>query len=357
MGVLQRLTIAFCASVISAGVASAQIPTSSPSARFAFELPSDVSNTAEVKRSLDELSREPCDKVAIEKLAKALERAGYRREAAKAYVGFSDSCGGHPNSLRTAVNLLLKLSDYAAATEVATQLIALEPFNDNGFFLRGVARLDGNQPRAAVDDFVTALELFGDKDKISSVGYQRLSRSYEQLGRYCDAMLPIEAWVALNPARNANSQSRAILASLTARGNCPEPIGDEDVFPLSRKNEALTLMGTINGVTGKFIFDTGATFVSLKKSFAERAQVEVDPDSTIQLNTANGIGAGRMGRAKLIQLRSLSAADVLVVVQADGKGVYGDDVDGLLGMSFLSQFNIAMDGTTLRLKRRSSKTN
>jgi hypothetical protein len=54
---------------------------------------------------------------------------------------FSQTCGGHAASLRAAVNILLKLSDYAKAVTVATDLIKLEPFNDNGFFLRsGSAR-------------------------------------------------------------------------------------------------------------------------------------------------------------------------------------------------------------------------
>jgi hypothetical protein len=40
-----------------------------------------------------------------------------------------------------------------------------------------------------------------------------------------------------------------------------------------------------------------------------------------------------------------------VVVQADGKGLYGENVDGLLGMSFLSRFNVEIDGKTVKVKK------
>ena len=38
--------------------------------------------------------------------------------------------------------------------------------------------------------------------------------------------------------------------------------------------EVVTLPVTINGVPGRFILDTGASFVSLKASFAAKAKVE-----------------------------------------------------------------------------------
>jgi hypothetical protein len=46
------------------------------------------------------------------------------------------------------------------------------------------------------------------------------------------------------------------------------------------------------------------------------------------------------------------AKDVAIVVQADAKGAYGEGVDGLLGMSFLSHFKVSMDTQALRVSRR-----
>src|SRR5262245_15799726 len=89
-----------------------------------------VADSDAVKRPLEELGRERCDQSAIGNLGTALEKAGYRREAAVAQVTFSQSCGGHGASLRAAANVLLKLSDYPAAEAVAS---------DSGYYLRGFA--------------------------------------------------------------------------------------------------------------------------------------------------------------------------------------------------------------------------
>jgi aspartyl protease family protein len=158
--------------------------------RLQIGIPTSVAGRDPVRRHLEELNREPCDQRAIADLGKALDDAGYRREAANAHIRFSQTCGGQPASLRAAVNILLKLSDYPHTVSVATDLIKLEPYNDNGFFLRAVAHQRAGSYQRAIDDYVTAIELFGNKDRISSAGYLGIARSYEKLDRFCDAVVP-----------------------------------------------------------------------------------------------------------------------------------------------------------------------
>jgi aspartyl protease family protein len=67
--------------------------------RLSIQLPLAVTERFAVRKPLEELSREHCDQQAIVDLGKALDQAGYRREAATAQVNFSDSCGGHAASL------------------------------------------------------------------------------------------------------------------------------------------------------------------------------------------------------------------------------------------------------------------
>ncbi len=175
-------------------------------ARLAIDLPWGVSASAAVHEPLEQLGREKCDQDAILHLGNALAQAGYRREAAVAQVNFSSQCGGYAPALRGAVNILLKLSDFTTAEAIASNLIKLEPFGDNGYFLRAVARDGSKSLKTAIDDYVTAIELFGDKDGISSISYYNMARDYEKLGQFCDAMLPIEQWIALDPARHASSR-------------------------------------------------------------------------------------------------------------------------------------------------------
>jgi hypothetical protein len=43
------------------------------------------------------------------------------------------------------------------------------------------------------------------------------------------------------------------------------------------------------------------------------------------------------------------------VVQSDAKAAYGDGVDGLLGMSFLSHFNVSINTQAVRISSRKTK--
>jgi clan AA aspartic protease (TIGR02281 family) len=318
-----------------------------------IQVPLEVVERYAVRKPLEELSRERCDQQAIVYLGKALDVAGHRREAATAHVSFSDSCGGKPSSLRTAVNILLKLSDYRSAVRISSKLIQLEPFNDNGYYLRALANDQGAVPKKAIDDYVTAIELFGDKTKIANVSYYALARNYDKLGQYCDAALAIDAWVALNPAQHDTSQTRAMISNYNAKGACPTSrTTGQEVFPITRRNNVVTLPVVVNGARGTFMLDTGATYVALKNAFAEKAKVDIDQDSSVQLHTANGVAEGKRGHAKTIELRSLRATDVPIVVQRDIRGMYGEGVDGLLGMSFLSRFNVTIDSHSVKLSPR-----
>jgi clan AA aspartic protease (TIGR02281 family) len=354
LGVLIVSSMVFCFPAMSQTAVEAVLATLN---RLSIELPTSLIVNEPVRSPLAALSREPCDQKAIEELGAALEKVGRRREAATAHISFSATCPGHyAPSLRTAVNILLTLSDYAGAASVASSLIALEPFNDNGYYLRALARDRGGLLKPAIDDYVTAIELFGDKSQISSVAYLAMARDYEKLGQFCDAVLPVETWVALNPARNDTSQTRAIIADYTAKGRCQASAASgEEVFKIPRQNNLVKLPVSINGVPGTLVLDTGATFVSLTATFAQKAKVQIDQDSAVRLHTANGIGDGKQGRAETIQLRSLSAKDVPVVVQTDAKGAYGDGVDGLLGMSFLSHFKVSIDTQAIRISSRKTK--
>jgi aspartyl protease family protein len=324
--------------------------------RLTPALPGNIAMRESVRRRFEELARERCDQQAIINLGTELEQAGFRRDAATAHLRFSETCGGHAPSLRSAANILLDLSDHAGAAAAATDLIGIEPFDDNGYYLRGLAYDRSSLPKKAIDDYVTAIELFVPKDRISSVGYFAIARNHEKLGQFCDAALAVESWVALQPERNDSSRTRAMVSSYMTKGGCATATArKEEVFPRARQNNVITLTATINGVRGTFMLDTGATFVSLKNSFAQKAKVEVDNDSVVRLNTANGIAEAKRGRAKTVEVRSLKAKDVPVVVQTDAKATYGPGLDGLLGMSFLSRFHLTIDSYAVKIRSRSAR--
>jgi hypothetical protein len=97
-------------------------------------------------------------------------------------VSYSETCGGHAQSLRSAVAILVRLSDYATAATVASKVIELEPFGGPGYLQRAVAHEFGGLLQKAIDEYTTAIELYGDKQKIPSAIYFGLVGSYDKLG-------------------------------------------------------------------------------------------------------------------------------------------------------------------------------
>jgi clan AA aspartic protease (TIGR02281 family) len=116
----------------------------------------------------------------------------------------------------------------------------------------------------------------------------------------------------------------------------------------------VTVKAEINGVRGLFILDTGATFVSVRSSFASRAKIPADGASEITMVTANGQTKARLSNADKIALGRLEAINVPLAVQEDDKG-YGPGIDGLLGMSFLSRFEVQMAGDVIEVRTRQRK--
>jgi clan AA aspartic protease (TIGR02281 family) len=321
--------------------------------QLGIELPADILRRPAISRELQALAREKCDREAIIALADALENETYRREAAEGLVSFSADCSGHEGAMRRAINLFLDLSDYGRAIEAADELVAMEPNNDNGYFLRGVAHERADQCEKAVADYSSAIELFADKDKISSIGYESISRCYEQMGQFCDAATAIESWVALDPDGHDNDQTRTILRRLNSKGKCAkETTAVKEERFRRRDNDVIKVEAEINGAKGTFIVDTGASFVAIKKAFATKAGVKLANGQQIKINTANGVVDGYLTRAGAVKLRSLESKRVQVVVQLDEHDDFGDGVDGLIGMSFLSRFDIALDSKNLRIQPR-----
>jgi aspartyl protease family protein len=95
----------------------------------------------------------------------------------------------------------------------------------------------------------------------------------------------------------------------------------------------------VNGVDGMFVLDTGASFIVLTADFATRAKVDVARQS-VPVDTANGRAESTLGRAASVRVgRRVEADDVPILIQNRS---LGRDVDGLLGMSFLSRFDLSI---------------
>jgi clan AA aspartic protease (TIGR02281 family) len=302
---------------------------------------------------LEELKREPCDQESISNLAHALEKLGYRRPAAEGLYNFFRNCGAPLSALHRSVDIYLKLTDYPKAVEAADEFIRRAPSNHDGHYLRGVALQGTGDFQRALVDYSDAIELFGsDKKGISSRVFLRMAEVYAILNRFCEATAPINMWVSLDPASRDTSRTQKMISDYEARGNCASSREiQKESYPLRGQKTVVTVKAEINGVRGLFVLDTGASYLTMRSSFADRAKIP-STETEIALLTANGQTKAKLSKADTVTLGKLQATNVPVAVQKVDEKSYGSGVDGLLGMTFLSRFEVQMAGGYIEVRTR-----
>jgi clan AA aspartic protease (TIGR02281 family) len=305
---------------------------------------------------LEELKREPCDQESINDLALSLDKSGYRREAATGLYKFVMNCGAPVEALHRSIDIYLKLTDYPKAVEVADEFVRREPANRNARYLRAVAFEGVGDYQRALLDYADTIELFGsDKKAVSSRVFLHMASAYAALKRFCEAAAPINMWVALDPATRDNSQTQKIIADYEQKGSCVTSTeAQKESFP-QRGHNVVTVKAEINGVRGVFILDTGATYVAMKSNFADRAKISQTGAGDITMATANGSTKAKLTKADKVALGKLVAANVPVAVQNTDEKSYGPGIDGLLGMSFLSRFEVQIANGSIEVRTRRPK--
>jgi clan AA aspartic protease (TIGR02281 family) len=326
-------------------------------ATLGITLPDRAARDPLIWLKLEELKREPCDQKSISDLADFLEKGSYRRQAADALYGFVRKCGAPVNALHRSIDLYLKLTDYPKVVEVADEFVRRAPTNHDAHYLRGVGLEGVRDYKRALADYANAIELFGpDKRQVRSVIFTRMAEAYAALGQFCEAATPILTWVAIDPATRDNSRTQKIISDYESRGSCQSATQPQsERYPLRGRQHVVHVKATVNGISGMFVLDTGASYLTLRASFAERARIAFAEAPDITLWTANGTAKGKLAKADNVQVGKLQAASVPVVVQKVDAKSYGPGIDGLLGMSFLSRFELQMSGGYIEVRTRRRK--
>lgn len=316
-------------------------------------LPVEAARDPYVWLRLEELKREPCDQKSIDDLAQMLDKLGYRRQAADGLYRFVKNCGAPLGALNRSVSIFLKLTDYPKAVEVADEYVRRAPSDQNAHYLRALALEGAGDYRRALTDYSDTIELFSsDKRMISSNVFVHMAAAYAALKQFCEAAAPINRWVALDPATRDNSKTQKMIADYERQGNCVSSTEfRKESFPMHGQKGVVTVKAEINGVRGLFVLDTGASYVSVKSAFASKARIP-DNGSEITLMTANGQAKGKLSTADKIVLGKLQATNVPIAVQSGIDAGYGAGVDGLLGMSFLSRFEVQMASGSIEVRTR-----
>ena len=118
--------------------------------------------------------------------------------------------------------------------------------------------------------------------------------------------------------------------------------------PVTQIGGSSIILATINEqVRGRFLLDTGAAQVTLSESFAKRLQLDPAKLPTAEFTMADG----RKTEGHVVVLRAMVVGEARAenVEAAILPGNLGEQVDGLLGMSFLKHFSVNFDGHSGKL--------
>ena len=320
-------------------------------------LPDSLAGSAKINPSLSTLKREKCDSVAIIEFAKQLEANAYRRAAATGLVNFSNKCSTNEKALMMAYGLFAKINDADEMIETADKLVELKDFASLYYYWRGLGFMKKEDHARALDDFVTTVGLQIQLGRVRSQVFVNQSNMYEKLGRYCEAMTPIQVWVAVDPASRDTPQTRNIIAKLAEKGDCDNRYAKGSArFPIASQKGILVKVD-MNGTKGTFVLDTGASSVSVSKKFADRAKLTSVETGKVALQTANGITYGHRAVAQKLSVGGAEAENVAVVVLGGKTLPFGRNIDGLLGMSFLARFELKIGNGAWSISPKKSRIN
>jgi clan AA aspartic protease (TIGR02281 family) len=306
-----------------------------------------TTGNAEVKSALARLQNEPCNKQAVFQASRALENLRAIREAAEILKGFAGVCADGSGESYHASELYYVLGDYDLAVKLSSDVIDHQPDGQNAYFVRARSQQALKQYAAAIEDYATFVQLVPDTKLIRSEVFTRMSDSYENLDRPCEAIGPLQTYIALDSGKRATPPLLKRIAALAAKGNCAQTYA-KGVARIPRRSTGVsTAKVEINGVTGTFIVDTGASFVTLTQGFAGKTKPRMLTTKAVQMQTANGTTSATLATVESVKLAGLYASSVPAIIASKS---LGDGVDGLLGMSFLSRFTIVIGDREIQLK-------
>ncbi len=302
--------------------------------------PLDPSMEAGAAAPFAKLAREPCDGPAVMALARGVEEGGEQRWAAEALTGWGGACGpDNAGALRQATSLYINLHAYDRAFALARDLVAAHPHVADYQYLKGKAEVGLRRVDDALLSFANTIHLEPAPLRVGSWVFTDMSDLYASTGRYCEAIGPIQDYVSLDPATRDTAPMQKLMTDDAAKGHCAAFAAGADRFPVAGANVIRTRV-LVNGVAGTFILDTGASFVTVTAAFARKAHLDASGSAPLRAMTANGAVYDRLVPAGSVRVGRVEARQVPVAIQESGMGA----VDGLLGRSFLSRFDVAIEG-------------
>jgi len=181
------------------------------------------------------------------------------------------------------------------------------------------------------------------------VNYMRAT-ALARLGHRHAAADALQITLLLQPEEHLARQIRTELAGLSS------PHGGaatgESVITLESGRGVWTVPVVVNGShRGRFLFDTGSSVVVLSPTFAAAVGAKPRPNETLELETLAGRTRGTWATIGSLRVGGAEVRNAEVVVHSPGGGL-----DGILGNTFLSRWDVALDPDRRLLRLRSLPT-
>ena len=291
----------------------------------------------EVKALKAQVKDEPCSRRANLALNEILNSARDHRGAIENAERFFEECGPYLRLRWTTYHAHKQLSEYAKAVQEATYLTDERPDDQDYWWWRGNAYVGLEDWASAAHDFKQCMLI---SPRANYCPFD-LSNALEKLGKPCEAIFPIEHYLHHYPQHKNENKVVSRLQRLQAAGQC-DTRDATGTYKLRfhPRDRSIRTNAKINGVKGRFLIDTGASYVTLTQGFAARANLKKLNRAAFKIKTATGISEASSAIADEVTLGTLSAHKVEIAVMND---MLGDDIDGVLGLSFLSRFSMTVD--------------
>ena len=297
------------------------------------------------------LTAEPCNVVLLKRLATALlDNAEFA--AAVSFIPDAEKrCGANDDLTSLLYHAQRGSADFKGAEKTVNDLLKRHSSAGPLYRWRAEARYGRGDIQGAYLDYRKSMELVPDPTKIVASGIDRLTQLAIEANRPCEAVSIMRDFIAMDNAKRRTSAVMRNIAEWRKAGSCPPAFGKGEAhLAFDPKREIILLPATVNGVRAMVIVDTGASRTVFTHSFAKRAHIAVNDTEELEVVTANGTVRQATGHAEHILLGGAHADDIPVLIQKKGQEGLGKGVDGLLGLSFLGNFEVKLAHGKLNLR-------
>jgi aspartyl protease family protein len=294
---------------------------------------------------------EPCNRIlAADLVSDLLDKAEYA-----VVIAFSaqteTKCGSNEEMLPSLFAAQEQSSDFVGAERTSEKLIAEDPADPSAYAWRGEARENRHDFVGAYADYRASLSLFPDPSNVDLSAYYDVARLAAKAGHPCDAVLTLRDFIAFAPEERRTQQLATLMANWQRQGACPSLSGTGTALLRFDPNVgAIVISAEVNGVSARLIVDTGATRTVVSKDFASRAGIKASDVQGATVDTANGRIWVSGGRADYISLGEARLNGVPMFIETSTNSSFGDNIDGLLGLSFLGNFHVQINDGALELR-------